>query len=458
MITKHKLVLILLFTFLIMTSLLTPTPTGQGSNKEDGKVKDPGFQLKVDPEFITVEQGQSSTVNATFTANKTFTGQVTLSVTVLPEGLTPIIKTPSIPLTPSALAKSEISFKAESNSPKVSYEVTIIGKGEWGTRTAKVMVEVVGASATTPPTTPPIGASAPGIPTWYLAVFLALFSLISALAFVLGRQTSGKKVSTLISPQMTAGLQIGLRSDKGGRESNEDSAVSMVISSAFRSQSKNRIVLAVADGMGGYRAGDLASATCLKVLTENLHPYLESTASVDFCNLMNQALLKANSEIQTMSSERAEASGMGTTVVATVADDRDLYVAWVGDSRAYIIRRGRISRLTKDHSMVQELVDQGQLTTHEARLHPDRNIVKRSIGRRTNVMVDTRRVSIEPNDVILLCSDGLTDLLEDNGILSILISSRAPQQACNKLIETCLRRGASDNITVIVAAFNIPTE
>jgi protein phosphatase len=143
---------------------------------------------------------------------------------------------------------------------------------------------------------------------------------------------------------------------------------------------------------------------------------------------------------------------MGTTVVSAVASGSDLHIAWVGDSRAYLLRAGKAFPLTRDHAKVQQLVDAGQLSPEQAKVHPERNVITRSVGRRSEVLVDTFQVEFAPGDVLLLCTDGLTDVLGEQDISRVISKANSPQNACDRLIELCERLGASDNVTTIIAS------
>jgi protein phosphatase len=152
-----------------------------------------------------------------------------------------------------------------------------------------------------------------------------------------------------------------------------------------------------------------------------------------------------------MATERPETAGMGTTFVGAAVVDNELNIEWVGDSRAYLIRKQEAYCITKDHTKVQSMIDSGELSSQQARVHPDRNVITRSIGRREEVLIDTMKIPVMPDDTLLLCSDGLTGILEDNEIYRIVRESPSPQAACNQLVDACLLAGASDNVTVIVA-------
>lgn len=392
------------------------------------------FQLEMTPKRIEIEQGHNYTAIVTVLSNGTFRGSVNISVAGLPQCVGIDIVPRNVSLIYREENRSTITFIATTDCPVGVYPSIVSGQSA-GFAPVNATVNVV--------------VTERGVPiSWVLLVGGSL-SFACLGMFLLGSRAAKRRAR--LSKPMLAGM-IGLHSAKGERETNEDSAMFVTISGLFRSRYAKKVLLAVADGMGGHNAGELASALCLKVFSEYLYPYLESTQTQDFCALMSSAMLKANSEIRAMAMERPEASGMGTTFVGATVVGNELNVAWVGDSRAYLIRGQGAFRLTKDHSKIQPLVDSGELSPQQARFHPDRNIVTRSIGRREEALVDTRRVLIAPNDILLLCSDGLTDVLDDNDVYKILKKSTSPQAACDQLVASCLRSGASDNVTVIMAA------
>jgi protein phosphatase len=200
-------------------------------------------------------------------------------------------------------------------------------------------------------------------------------------------------------------------------------------------------LVAIADGMGGHRAGEVASATALEALR----------ASVNRGRPLREAIKDANDAVYAKSTTDAELGGMGTTLTAaTLAAGNTLLVGHVGDSRAYLLRDGEFRQITTDHSRVQELVEDGRLTADEAAVHPMRNIVTRAVGVDSSVEVDVYPIQLRPGDRVLFCSDGLTDMLHDDFISTVLRREDDPTRAAKLLIDAANNAGGVDNITVVV--------
>ena len=205
-------------------------------------------------------------------------------------------------------------------------------------------------------------------------------------------------------------------------------------------------LFAVADGMGGHLAGEVASRMAVESVADQLRSGgVEQIES----NLLDGARA-ANSKVFDASSNDSSCRGMGTTLTAAVIRDREMILAHVGDSRAYIIRGEKIYALTEDHSLVQELLKQGGITKEQARDHPHRNVLTRALGTDPAVEVDLIRARLEKDDVILLCSDGLCGLVEDDEIMRLVRLAPDPEEAVKSLVSEALSRGGNDNISVIV--------
>ena len=208
----------------------------------------------------------------------------------------------------------------------------------------------------------------------------------------------------------------------------------------------------VCDGMGGANGGDIASATAVEIIGKLLSEGLTSRSTGDEVrSLVEQAVNEANTAIYSRACSEPVLFGMGTTVVCAVVIERNLYVAHAGDSRAYLIRRGRIKPVTKDHSMVQELVDIGRLTEKQARTHPRRNIITRALGVGPEIAVDHSEHVFEKDTTVLLCSDGLSGCVEDKELLD-MAGSISPEELCGAYIDKAKERGGPDNITALVIA------
>jgi serine/threonine protein phosphatase PrpC len=203
-------------------------------------------------------------------------------------------------------------------------------------------------------------------------------------------------------------------------------------------------LFAVADGMGGARAGEVAS----KIVVETLEEGLPDGGSNE--ERLAAVVREANARIHELAQSDADRAGMGTTVTAAVVGDDAVSVAHVGDSRAYRIRDGELERLTTDHSLVGELVRRGRLTEEEAEEHPQKSVITRALGPEAAVEVDTRSYPARPGDIFLLCSDGLTGMVSDDRILEVVTGAESLREAGQALIREANENGGRDNITVVL--------
>lgn len=207
-------------------------------------------------------------------------------------------------------------------------------------------------------------------------------------------------------------------------------------------------IWAVADGVGGYEAGDVASAMAVDVLSARVRSAWESGGAPAV--FLGQAI-KAINEAILAESERRRAEGMGTTLTAVLFDREYLYVGHTGDTRAYIIRGGAIRQLTDDHSLVGELVRKGSLTESEAMQHPQRNVITHALGLEPEARIDVSKERAESGDRIVVCSDGLTGLVSAEEIMNTVLAGTDPDTAVSELVQMSNDRGGYDNITVVVA-------
>ena len=205
-------------------------------------------------------------------------------------------------------------------------------------------------------------------------------------------------------------------------------------------------LLVVADGMGGHRAGEYASRLAVEVLKQELEGSTGDSPEA----VMRNAITRANERVLEAARQDAKLSGMGTTLVAATVIDRTLYFANVGDSRLYLLSDD-IKQLSKDHSLVQEMVRLGGINQEEAKSHPDKNIITRAIGAKDELDIDFYEYRLKKGDIILMCTDGLSNMVEDEEILHIVKCSRDVVEAVEQLIERAKEHGGSDNIGVIVA-------
>jgi protein phosphatase len=220
------------------------------------------------------------------------------------------------------------------------------------------------------------------------------------------------------------------------------------------------VVLVVSDGMGGALAGDVASHMAVDSVREMLVGSDAGQGCDDGASLVDclrNATVYANLAIHHRSQEDARCSGMGATFTGAAVKDDNLDLVQVGDSRAYLIRKGQIRLVTKDQSLVQQLVDVGQISEAEAETHMFRNVILQALGAQSEVTPATGRIGLKRGDILLLCSDGLSGKLRNEDIQNIVMSNEANlSTACTELIAEANNRGGEDNITVILARFGGP--
>lgn len=229
-----------------------------------------------------------------------------------------------------------------------------------------------------------------------------------------------------------AGLSFGSRTDVGHvRDHNEDSLI--VVPPLF----------AVADGMGGHEAGEVASELTIKTLEELAPDHPDAQA-------LERAVEAANLNVLRAPSDGIGREGMGTTLTAAMVEGERLLIAQVGDSRAYLLHEGELQQLTRDHSLMMDLIEAGQITPEQARVHPNRSVITRAIGSDPNMKPDIYELNIASGDRLLLCSDGLSTMLEDDEIQSVMRHTPDPQQCASNLVDAALQAGGYDNVTVVV--------
>ena len=240
--------------------------------------------------------------------------------------------------------------------------------------------------------------------------------------------------------------------DKGNvRKDNQDCFI------IERCESQNCLVLALCDGMGGAKAGGLASQLSNKAFVSHIYGRLTARVKkrIEYEKLLKEACSEANGVSFEYSQFDEAFHGMGTTLVGGVIKyDGSCHLINVGDSRAYLItrRRSEIRQITRDHSLVEELVEFGAITKEQARVHPQKNVITRALGSEAEVEADYYRFSLRVGDLLLLCSDGLSNTLNDQEILQIAAQNPEPEDLCRKLMDSVLERGARDNVTVIAVS------
>lgn len=231
-------------------------------------------------------------------------------------------------------------------------------------------------------------------------------------------------------------IAFAARSDIGRRSNNEDAVYAL--------ENNGKYVFAVADGMGGCLGGEVAS----RMAIENLKDFFPVDED-KILSKLKEVILLANKRIFERSSSSQEYSGMGTTLSVAVISGEKLHIAHVGDSRIYRVRDNEIMQLSKDHSLVAEALRMGAITPEEAKRHPMRNIITSAVGTELDVEVDIFEEKIACGDVIVLCTDGLSNYVEDDEIRK-LVKQYEPEQACEKLVKLAKKRNGADNISVIV--------
>ena len=246
-------------------------------------------------------------------------------------------------------------------------------------------------------------------------------------------------------------MEIAIKSDVGQRRTlNEDAA-------GYFLNTQNVPLIVVCDGIGGHNAGDVASSMALSHLGKRWEEESITDTEAAYQWLVKN-IQAENDRVFQKANQYRELDGMGTTIVAAVIIDSELLVANVGDSRAYLYRNFQIKQLTEDHTLVQELVKSGEITEEEAKRHPQRNIVTQSLGITLNVQIDFVRVTLKNEDTILLCSDGLSNMLEDQYIKEILGNYSDVNTQAQKAVLAANEAGGRDNITVAIAKYLVREE
>lgn len=209
----------------------------------------------------------------------------------------------------------------------------------------------------------------------------------------------------------------------------------------------------VCDGMGGAAGGNFASSMAVKFISERITAsYRQGMSDISIKNMLTSAIIAANVSIYDKGQSDPELTGMGTTVVVAILMEDSLYVAHVGDSRAYILSKGMLNQLTKDHSFVQEMVDKGKLTPDEAKDDPRKNYITRALGVNSDVRVDFCQEFLSEDDVVILCTDGLTNYVTDEEICSLTDDSNVDEYT-ERLVNKANENGGGDNVTVVTLSY-----
>ena len=237
-------------------------------------------------------------------------------------------------------------------------------------------------------------------------------------------------------------VQIGFKCNRGVvRENNEDAC--FVIPS--------HDVYIVADGVGGNNSGEVASRTAVSEVAAfvNDHDLSERKSPEEIFGFFSEALQVANDKIYRTGAENPENRGMATTVVLAYIRDGKAYIANIGDSRAYLFRKGRLKKITKDHTYVNQLIEEGVITEDEAETHQQKNVITRALGAEHSVAPDFYKVGLSAGDILMLCSDGLYGEVEGPEMAKLLRGEGSMNDLCARLVEAAIEAGGRDNITVI---------
>lgn len=239
-------------------------------------------------------------------------------------------------------------------------------------------------------------------------------------------------------------MRIVAKTDKGHvRNSNQDAY-------AVGEFSDEVVWAVVCDGMGGANGGNIASALAVKVISDRINvSYREQMRDSSIINMLDSALNAANVEVFDLAQSKAELNGMGTTVVCAIVKNGQVFIAHVGDSRAYILKNGNITQLTTDHSMVQDLLDSGKITSEQALHHPNKNIITRAVGVDKNIDIDFDETELDDESTLLLCTDGLSNYVSNDEILE-LTSDGKHYAFADRLVNKANENGGGDNITAVV--------
>ena len=237
-------------------------------------------------------------------------------------------------------------------------------------------------------------------------------------------------------------MQIFSKTDRGRvRTDNQDAYFAGKITD-------DSVFAVVCDGMGGANAGNVASELAVRHISEYvIRSYRDGMNMTDTEKTLKNAIVSANISLYDKAVNNAELAGMGTTAVAAFVKDGTAVIAHVGDSRIYLVN-GEIKQLTRDHSVVQSLIESGKITPEDAKVHPRKNVITRALGAEENVAVDSDCINLSDGDTLLLCSDGLTNFLDDKDILTVFQNNDISAVA-ERLVEEANENGGGDNITVV---------
>lgn len=276
-----------------------------------------------------------------------------------------------------------------------------------------------------------------------------------------GEQFAAKmeELAAALFPPVAALLQSGRLSDVGMvRDLNEDSLMSLEWDHTKQSVKRMVGVYVVADGMGGHSSGEIASGQIISTFHQKAAEFLmnieEQAIEKDAGKWLKSTVEAANRDVFNL--RKTAGTDMGSTLVAAILIGGHAFIAHIGDSRAYLVGQHEIRQITEDHSLVQRMVAAHQITPEEARHHPQRNVIYRTIGDKPNIDVEIIELKPQAGDFLCLCSDGLSGMVDDSTIMKIIRNASTPQMACDELVKTANAAGGQDNVSVIVVKISKP--
>lgn len=238
----------------------------------------------------------------------------------------------------------------------------------------------------------------------------------------------------------------GLTDNGLSRENNQDSL--------FVSDIVDLPLFIVADGMGGHNAGEIASNIAVETIKEK---FIENKEILNFkeniIKTIKDSVYEANRKIYFKSLTTPECSGMGTTLTMSYIYDKEIYIGHIGDSRAYFIKNSKIQQITEDDSLVNELIKNGSITPEEAKTHPQRNVITKALGTSIDIEIDIQTIEYKADDILIICSDGLSNMVKESNVLNIIKSEDDISLSCENLVGLAKENGGSDNITLIIIKF-----
>lgn len=244
-------------------------------------------------------------------------------------------------------------------------------------------------------------------------------------------------------------MKVVYRTDRGKIRSHNEDQVGI-----FTNQTGIYLAM-VADGMGGHLAGDVAS----EIAITTLQSHWEQTDTIDTPDSAEQwfkeTIAKVNEKIFTYAKQNQECIGMGTTLVAAICHEKFATIANIGDSRCYLVKEGKLSQLTDDHSLVNELVKTGQISKEDAEHHPRKNVLLRALGTEEQVKMDIKTISFEEGDYLILCSDGLTNKVSDQELFEVILQDYSLEEKADRLIQLANEYGGEDNISIAIVYYDL---